>query len=160
LVVSKVYHPRVPLERIHILCIFFTCPKISHFHGSGSLPFNGVVCHANGCCIVAVDRYFWLWMAKILKGEFKIIPSWQLRNNATNLALAANATTNHKIKRSVWKTPLSLMGFPSIGKDPIKKRLHALLRAFGLLKYNASEWMFITMFDAQSCTVVLGCVAK
>ncbi len=56
-----------------------------------------------------------------LRVSLKIIPSWQFRNNAPSLASAANATTNRKIKHSVWKSPLSLMGFPSIGKDPMKK---------------------------------------
>jgi hypothetical protein len=90
----------------------------------------------------------------------KFIPSWQLRNNAPSLTLVANTTTNRKIEHSVWKAPLSLMGFPSIGKDPMKKWPHALLQAFGLLKYNASKWMFITMFDAQNHTVASCCIAK
>jgi hypothetical protein len=48
--------------------------KISHFHGLGSLPFDGDVWYANGCCGVAVNWYFWLWMAKALEGEFKNHP--------------------------------------------------------------------------------------
>ncbi len=68
------FHPGVPLKRIHLLCIFFTCPKIFHFHGPRSLPFDGVVRNFCGCCVVAVDWYFWLWMAKVLKGEFKNHP--------------------------------------------------------------------------------------
>jgi hypothetical protein len=85
--------------------------------------------------------------------SLKTTPSWQLRYNASSLASSANATTYHKIEHSVWKAPCSLMGFPSIGKDPMKKWLHALLRAIGSLEYNAAEWMFITMFDAQNCTI-------
>jgi hypothetical protein len=36
------------------------------------------------------------------------------------------------------------MGFPLIGTLPIKKCPHALLHALGSLKYEASEWMFMT----------------
>ena len=56
--------------------------------------------------------------------------------------------------------PLILIGFPTIGKDPMKKWPHALLHACGLLKYDTSEWMFITISDAQNRTIALGCVAK
>jgi hypothetical protein len=38
----------------------------------------------------------------------------------------------------------------------MKKWPHALLGAFGSLKYDESEWVF----DAQNCTTVFGCVAK
>jgi hypothetical protein len=92
--------------------------------------------------------------------SLKIIPSWQYRNNAPCLALAADSTTNHKIEHSVWKTPLNLMDFPLIGKDPMKKWPHAVLRAFGLLKYDVSKWMFITMFDARYHTVSSWCITK
>ncbi len=95
-----------------------------------------------------------------LRLSLKIILSWQFSNNAPISALAANATTNRKIKHSVWKALLSLMGFPLIHKDTMKKWPHALLRAFALLKYNASKWMFITMFDAQTCTIASWCVVK
>jgi hypothetical protein len=56
--------------------------------------------------------------------------------------------------------PLILIGFPTIGKDPMKKWPHALLHACGLLKYDTSEWMFNTISDAQNRTIALGCVAK
>jgi hypothetical protein len=58
------------------------------------------------------------------------------------------------------ESPLSLMGFPSIGKDPMKKWPHALLGAFNLLKYDPYEWMFITMFDIQNRTIASWCIAK
>ncbi len=98
--------------------------------------------------------------SRSLRVSLKIIPSWQLRNNAPSLASAADITTNRKIKHSVWKAPLSLMGFSSTGKDSMKKWPHALLRVFSLLKYNALEWMFITMFDAQNHTIASWCVTK
>ncbi len=83
-----------------------------------------------------------------------------MRNNAPILALVADATTNHKIEHSLWKALLSLMGLLLIGKDPMKKWPHALLQAFGLLKYDAFEWIFITMFNAQNCTITSWCTAK
>ncbi len=138
----------------------FHISKKNHFHGLSSLPLDGVVHDADGCCIVTVDWYFWLWMAEVLKVELKFIPSWQLRNNAPSLASMADATKNHEIEHSVWKAPLRLMDFPLIGKDPMKKWPHALLWAFGLLKYDVLEWMFITIFDAPNRTVVLWCIAK
>ncbi len=74
-----------------------------------------------------------------LRVSLKIIPSWQVRNNAPSLTSAANASTNQKNEHSVWKAPINLMGFPSIGKDLMKKWPHAMLQAFGLLKYDASK---------------------
>jgi hypothetical protein len=52
------------------------------------------------------------------------------------------------------------MGVPSIGNVPMKKCPHALLRAFGSLKYDASEWIFNTMSDARNLTTASGCDAK
>jgi hypothetical protein len=52
------------------------------------------------------------------------------------------------------------MGFPSIGNSPMKKCPHALLSALGLLKYEASEWMFMTMPNARNRTFAFGCDAK
>jgi len=90
----------------------------------------------------------------------KIIPSWQFRNKAPNLASAADATTNRSIAHNVWNAPFSLMGFPSIGNAPMKKFPHALLRAFGSLKYDALEWMFNTISDARNLTTASGCDAN
>ncbi len=74
LIVCKIFHTGVPFRRIHILCIFFACPKISHFHRSRSLSLNGVIHDSDGSCIVAMYWYFWLRMAKILEGCFKNHP--------------------------------------------------------------------------------------
>jgi hypothetical protein len=52
------------------------------------------------------------------------------------------------------------MGSPSFGNELMKKWPHALLFASGLLKYDASEWMFITMPDTQNRTTAFGYVAK
>jgi hypothetical protein len=64
LVIGKVFLTGLPFKRIHILYFFFACPKISHFHGTQLLPFDGVVCNTNGGPIIAVHWYFWLDMAK------------------------------------------------------------------------------------------------
>ncbi len=161
LIFCQIFHAGVPFKRVYFLCIFFSCPKISHFHRSWSLSFDGVICYSDGGCIIAMYWYFWLWMAEIFEGCFKkIIPSWQLRNRAPSSAYAADATTNRNIEHSVWKAPFNLMGSPSFGNDPKKKWPHALLRALGLLKYDASEWMLSTMSDAQNRTTAFGCVAK
>ncbi len=160
LIICKVFHSGAPFKRIHFLGIFFTSPKILHFHCSRSLSFDGVVCNANGRCIIAMHRYSWLGMSQIFKGGSKNIPSWQLRNNAPNSASAADATTNRTIAHNVWNAPFSLMGLPSIGNVPMKKCPHALLRAFSSLRYDASEWMFNTISDARNLTTASGCDAK
>jgi hypothetical protein len=85
------------------------------------LPFDGVVWDTYGGGIVAVDWYFRLRVAKVFLGAFKTIPSGQSRNRAPSLALAADATMNHKIKHSVRKAPYNLIGLPSCGKEPMKK---------------------------------------
>jgi hypothetical protein len=90
----------------------------------------------------------------------KIIPSWQFINKAPSSASAADATTHLKIEHNVWKAPFSLISFPSLGMDPMKKCPHAQLCAFGLLKYDASECMFNTIFDAQNLTTAFGCDAR
>ncbi len=160
LIIGKVFHPGVPLKRIHILYIFFTSPKISHFHCSRLLSFDGVVCNAHGRCISQCTGILGCLCPRSFKVSLKIIPSWQFRNNAPNSASAADATTNHSIAHNVWNAPLSFMGFPSIGTSPMKKCPHTLLRALGLLKYKASEWMFMTMPNARNRTFAFGCDAK
>ena len=160
LVIRKVFHPRVPLKRIHILCIIFTRPKKSHFHCLQSLTFDDVVCDANSCCVITMLRFFGCLSPRSLRVSLIIIPSWQYRKSAPSSASAADATTNRRIAHNVWNVPFSLMDFPLIGNAPMKKCPHPLLRAFSLLKYEASEWMFMTMSNAQNCTVAFGCVAK
>jgi hypothetical protein len=67
------------------------------------------------------------------------MPSWQLRNSAPSLASAVDATTNHKFEHKVWNRLFNLMGFPSLGKKPMKTWPQARLHAFGSVKYDASE---------------------
>jgi hypothetical protein len=106
LIIGKIFHPGVPLERIHILCIFFASPKVSHFHCSRSLSFDGVVCNADSRHVITMYWYFGLFMSEVFwktldKVSLKIIPSWQFRNNAPNSASAADATTNRSIAHNV-----------------------------------------------------------
>jgi hypothetical protein len=74
LVVSKIFLPGVPFNFVDILCFLVTNPKISHFHRSLSLPFDGVVRDADGGGIVAVYWCSWLGMSPFLKGESKFYP--------------------------------------------------------------------------------------
>jgi len=71
LIVSKVLLPGVPFNFVDILCFLVTYPKISHFHQSRSLPFDGVVCDADGGGIVTVYRCSWLGMSQFFEGESK-----------------------------------------------------------------------------------------
>ena len=71
LIVSKVLLPRVPFNFIDILCFLVTYSKISHFHRSRSLPFNGVVRDADGGGIVTVYQCSWLGMPQFFEGESK-----------------------------------------------------------------------------------------
>ncbi len=71
LVVGKILLPGVPFNFVDILCFLVTDPKISHFHRSQSLPFDGVVCNADGGGIDAVYWCLWLGMSQFLKGESK-----------------------------------------------------------------------------------------
>jgi hypothetical protein len=71
LIVSKVLLPGVPFNFVDILCFLVTYPKISHFHRLRSLPFDGVVCDADGGRIVAVYRCSWLGMPQFFEGESK-----------------------------------------------------------------------------------------
>ncbi len=160
LIICKVFHPGVRFKRIHLLGIFFTSPKILHFHCLQLLSFDGVVCDANGCCIIAMHRYSCRGCSRSSRVVQKNIPSWKFRNNAPNSASATDATTNRSIAHNVWNAPFSLMGLPSICNAPMKKFPHALLQAFGSLRYDASKWMFNTISDAWNLTTASGCDAK
>ncbi len=89
-----------------------------------------------------------------------IMPSWQLRNSTPSSASMVDATTNCKIEHNVWNAPFNLMSFLSWDKEPMKKLPQVQLCTFGSVKYDASEWIFITILDAQKCTLASGCVAK
>ncbi len=78
----------------------------------------------------------------------KIMPSWHARKRAPSSASAADATTNLSILHSVKNAPFSLIGVPSIGKEPINKCPLARLRAFDSKRYEASLWMFNIMSEA------------
>ena len=56
--------------------------------------------------------------------------------------------------------PLSSIGSPSIGIEPMKKCPQVRLRACGSDRYDASEWMFITMSDAWNLTFASECDAR
>jgi hypothetical protein len=71
LVVSQVFESWVPLDVIRVLSYLITNPKISHFHASSALAFDGVICDSDGSRVVAMDRGFRLWMAEFFEGEAK-----------------------------------------------------------------------------------------
>jgi hypothetical protein len=53
----------MPFGIAGILGNFITDPKISHFHQTRLLPFDSVVCNADGGGVVAMDQCFGLWVA-------------------------------------------------------------------------------------------------
>ena len=63
LIVRQIFLAGVPFKRIHILCFFFTSPKIPHFHRPQALLFDAIVGNPHDGCIVAVDGGFGLWVA-------------------------------------------------------------------------------------------------
>ena len=78
----------------------------------------------------------------------KIIPSWQARKRAPSSASAAEATTNFRILHREKNAPFNFIGLLSMGREPMKKCPLARLRALGSLKYDASEWIFMTISEA------------
>ena len=76
------------------------------------------------------------------------LASLAFRNKAPNSASAAEDATNFRTVQSEWMGPLSLMGVLYFGRDPKKKCLPAHFRAFGEVKYEASECTFNTMSEA------------
>ncbi len=78
----------------------------------------------------------------------KIIPSWQARKRAPSSTSAAKATTNLRILHREKNAPFNFIGCVLMGKDPMKKCPLAWLRALGSDRYDASEWILMTMSDA------------
>jgi hypothetical protein len=72
----------------------------------------------------------------------------QLRNRAPSLALAAEATTKHKMAHKVKNAPFNLMGLVGLARQPMKKWPQALLWALASNRYDVSKWMFRIMSDA------------
>ena len=101
LVVWKIFHPGLSIIQKHLLFIFFTCPEILHFHCTQSLLFNGVICDANGGCVVTMYQYWWYCMVKIFEGCLKNHPFLEIQKNAPSSASAADTTTYLKIEINV-----------------------------------------------------------
>ena len=85
-----------------------------------------------------------------------IVHAWQLKNNAPNSASAADATTKRRIEHSRGNSPFKRMCCPPTGSHLRKKSPQAMLRDFGYDRYDASEWMFMTISVAQNWTVASG----
>ena len=83
-----------------------------------------------------------------------------IQEEGTSSASTADMTTNQRMAHKVKNAPFNLMGLPSLGVQPMKKRPHALLRASDSVKYDASQCMFIIMSDARNRIVASGYVAR
>ncbi len=101
LIVCQILLARVPFKRVHILCFFFISPTIPYFNCLQSLLFDGIIGNTYSCCIVAVDKGFGLWVAKIFEGEPKNYPFLTIQNNALNLTLVAEALMKSRIEQSM-----------------------------------------------------------
>ncbi len=71
LVIRKVFLPWVPFKLIHFLCNFIPNPEESHFHRSRTLLFDGIICYAHGCRVVAMNGSLWLRVPHVAEGESK-----------------------------------------------------------------------------------------
>ena len=94
-------------------------PKVTHFHGSRALAFDGVVGNAGRGGVVAVDWSRGLWVAKFVENEADDASFFSLTNNAPSSASAAE--TNLRMVEMMWMAPLSLIGMWSRGIRPKKK---------------------------------------
>ena len=160
LIICKVFHPGVPFKRIHLLGSFSQVQKYFISIARDRCLLMVLFAMPTAVALSQCTGILGWGCPRSSRVVQKIIPSWQLRNNAPNSASAADATTNRSIAHNVWNAPFSLMGLPSVGNAPMKKCPHALLRAFGSLRYDASEWMFNTISDARNLTTASGCDAK
>ena len=152
LVVHEILHSGVPLKWKHFLCFISIARDLWRLMVLFAMPTAVALSQCIGILGWGCSRFF--------RVVLNIIPSWQFINNALSSASAADATTHLKIEHNVWNAPFSLIGLQSLGTDPMKKWPHARLRAFGSLKYDASEWMFNTISDARNLTTASGCNAK
>jgi hypothetical protein len=67
LAVRQILLAGVPFKRINILCFLFTSPKISQFHCSRALSFDGIIGNPDNGCVIAVDGGFGLRVAKVFE---------------------------------------------------------------------------------------------
>jgi hypothetical protein len=88
------------------------------------------------------------------------MPSLQFKKRALSSASAAEATMKQRIAHSVKNAPFNFTGSPSLGAQPMKKCLHARLRASDFDMYDASEWMFKIMSKALNHIVASRYVAR
>ena len=77
-------------------------------------------------------------------------------NNAPSSASAADAAANFRMVHRVKIAPFSRVALPSLGIHPRKMWPHALLLPFQTKRYDASEWMFRIISDAQKRIVASG----
>jgi hypothetical protein len=68
-----------------------------------------------------------------------IVACLQFKNSAPSSASAVDATTNRNIAHKIKTASFNLIGYVGLGFHPMKKCPHALLCAFALDKYDASN---------------------
>ena len=67
-VIREILRPQGPNYYEIIFPYLITAIKISHFEHPRSLPLDGAIDDPYRRLIVGVDRCWWLWVAKLLKG--------------------------------------------------------------------------------------------
>jgi hypothetical protein len=111
LIIGKVFHPGVPLERIHILCIFFASLKISHFYCSRSLLFDGVVCDADSHPVITMYWYFGLFMSEVFQGEFKNHPLLAIQEQCSQFCFGRRRYDKSQYRTQCVKCAVEFYGF-------------------------------------------------
>ena len=160
LIVSKVLLPGVPFNFVDILGFLVTYPKYL-------ISIDRDLCRLMVLfampTVVALSQCTGVrgWgCPSSLRVSLKMIPSLQFRKRAPSSASAVEATTNRRMVHNVKNAPFNLIGSPSFGDHPMKKRPHARLCAFVSERCDASEWTFKIMSDARNRMVASGCVAR
>ena len=87
-----------------------------------------------------------------------ICASWVLMKSAPNSASVADAATSFSMVHVMAMLPLSLIFSLLRGMLPRKKYPLALLMYGDAVRYDAYEWMLITISDALNWIIAFGLV--
>ena len=87
-----------------------------------------------------------------------ILASWVLMKSAPNSASAADAATSFSMVHVMAMLPLSLIFYLLRGMLTRKKYPPALLLPRDEVRYDAYEWMLITILDSLNWMIVSGLV--
>jgi hypothetical protein len=160
LVICKVFLSRVPLIRIHTLCILLACPKLSHFHLPRTLPFDGVVCDSNRCGVIAMDRGFRLRMSHFGEGEPKNTACLTIVVQCPQFGFGGGRDDKSQNCGAYVESPVQPNGLVVFWNPTEEKWPQALLRAFASERYEASEWMIMIMSDAWKQAFTSACPTR